>query len=147
MSVSLRKFPQRRRFALSRVDIAVLVACFSVLAMVAVPRHLKLSADIRRSDVQALAASVVYASEIANALWQAQLRPQTLSLPAGDVVIINGYPSAATVAGALKPMAARGFEFRAGRWSHPEAPGCGVEYQPPASPGGLPSIIPFDKGC
>lgn len=133
--------------ALSRVDIAVLLCCFSVLAVVAVPRHLSLTADTRRAELHALAANISNAAEFAHALWLARKKPRTLRLPGGDVVMINGFPSAATVAGALQPPIGEGFSFSAGTWSLTGANACAVAYQPPESPGAPPSVVTIERGC
>jgi hypothetical protein len=134
---------------ISRVDIAVLVALFSVLAMVAVPRHLDLSAAARRAEVDALAASVDSATEFAHAAWRAVEQPPTLSLSGGDVVMINGFPSTATIAHALEPGLTRAFEFHAGRWTHRERAGgdCAVIYRAPAAPGDPPVVLQLAQGC
>ena len=131
------------------MDIAVLVACFSVLAMVAVPRHLDLSAGARRAEVDALTASVNSATEFAHAMWRAGDQPRTLRLSGGDVVIINGFPSAATIAHALEPGVTRAFEFQAGRWTHRERAGgdCAVIYRAPGVPGDPPVVMPLAQGC
>ena len=133
--------------ALSRVDIVVLLCCFSVLAVVAVPRHLSLTADTRRAELHALAANISNAAEFAHALWLARQKPRTLSLPGGDVVMVNGFPSAATVAGALEPPIGERFVFSAGSWSLAGTNACAVEYRPPAQPGALPSVVTIERGC
>ena len=125
----------------------MLLCCFSVLAVVAVPRHLSLTADTRRARLHALAANVSNAAEFAHALWLARRQPRTLSLPGGDVVMVNGFPSAATVVGALQPPIGKGFAFSAGTWSLAGTSACSVEYQPPQAPGALPSVVTVERGC
>jgi hypothetical protein len=147
VAAALTRRPKSRRLALSRVDIAVLLCCFSVLAVVAVPRHLSLTADTRRAELHALAANIGNAAEFAHALWLARQKPPMLSLPGGDVVMINGFPSAATVSGALQPPIGAGFAFSAGTWSLAGTRTCAVEYQPPEFPGALPSVVTIERGC
>jgi hypothetical protein len=130
------------------VDIAILTACFSVLAMVAVPRHLGLVSQQRAADAKALASGVAGATALANAMWKASRMPPALRLSGGDVAVVNGYPSAATVFRALEPAEAAGFSFDAGRWRHREAgSACGVDYLPPVRSGAPPSIRLLDEGC
>lgn len=138
----------KKRSGLSRVDVAVLAACFSVLAMVAVPRHLGLSAGARGDEVRALARGVGSAAALANAYWHARHQPAALSLAGGDAAVVNGYPSAATVQRALEPAEWTQFDFAAGRWQHRDAPGpCGVVYQPPPQPGQPPLVRVIADGC
>jgi len=112
-----------------------------------VPRHLSLAVDTRRAELHTLAASVSNAAEFAHSLWLARQQPRTLSLAGGDVVMINGFPSAATVAGALEPPIGEGFAFSSGTWLLDGSQGCGVEYRPPESPNSLPSVITIERGC
>jgi hypothetical protein len=125
----------------------VLFCCFSVFAVVAVPRHLTLAADTRRAELHALATNVSNAAEFAHALWLARQHPRTLNLPGGDVVMINGFPSAATVVGALEPPVGEGFTFSAGTWALNNARACAVEYRPPPTPDAAPSIVTVERGC
>jgi hypothetical protein len=118
-----------------------------VFAVVAVPRHLSLAADTRRAELHTLAASVSNAAEFAHSLWLARQQPRTLNLPGGDVVMVNGFPSAATVAGALQPPIGERFSFRAGTWLLDGASTCAVEYRPPEVPGSLPSVVTVERGC
>jgi len=147
VAAALTRRPRRRRLALSRVDIAVLFCCFLVLAGVAVPRHLSLVADTRRAELYAMAASVGNAAEIAHGLWLARQQPATLELAGGDVAMVNGFPSAATVDGALEAPIGKAFVFRHGTWSLRGAADCAVEYRPPQSPGAPPSIVTVERGC
>ena len=139
-----------RRPGVSRIDIAVLVACFAVLAAVAVPRQLQLSGEVRRADAQSLAGSVASAVQLANSFWLASDQPARLELARGDVAIINGYPSMTTVANTLEESETAAFEFSRGRWQHRDsrssAP-CGVSYSPPAAIGELPRIVIEQSGC
>ena len=118
-----------------------------MFAVVAVPRHLSLAADTRRAELHALAANVSNAAEFAHALWLASQQPEMLSLPGGDVVMINGFPSAATVVGALEPPVGEGFAFSAGTWSLDDTRACAVEYRPPQAPGAAPSVVTVERGC
>ena len=147
VAAALTRRPRRRRLTFSRVDIVVLLCCFSVLAVVAVPRHLSLVADTRRAELHALAANVSNAAEFAHALWLARQQPRTLNLPGGDVVMVNGFPSAATVDGALARPIGAGFAFYAGTWSLDGTRGCAVSYQPPDAAGAPPSVTTVERGC
>jgi len=118
-----------------------------VFAVVAVPRHFGLAAETRRAELYSLAASVGNAAEFAHVLWLASERPRTLSLPGGDIVMINGFPSAGTVAGALESPTGDGFAFSAGTWVMAGTGDCAVEYRPPEEPGALPSVVTVEHGC
>lgn len=150
--VQAPSLPEKRHFgvSLSRVDIAVLVACLSVLAVVAVPRQLAMSEVVRETDNQALAASLVSATRLANVVWAASNRPPVLRLAGGDVAMVNGYPSAATVFRSLEAPENSAFHFDAGQWRHRHAPdpaACGVVYQPPVNGHDQPTIEVLDAGC
>ena len=139
-----------RSHGVSRIDIAVLVACFGVLAAVAVPRQLQLSGEVRRADAESLAGSVASAVQLANSFWLASDQPARLALARGDVAMINGYPSMTTVANTLEVSETAAFEFTRGRWQHRDSRSsdpCGVSYTPPTSAGELPRIVIEQSGC
>ncbi len=135
---------------IARIDVVILVACFSVLATVAIPRQFELATEFRRADVASLAGSVNSAAQLANAFWVAAEQPDVLQLTRGDVAIINGFPSAATVAWTLESAETAAFNFAGGRWQHRDTPfgePCGVTYEPPAVPGKQPRITLDQAGC
>ncbi len=138
--------PQR---GISGVDVAVVVACFSVLAMLAVPRHLSFSSEARHAEVQSLAANVESATQVAHAIWQARERPPILRLGSGDVAMVHGFPSAATIASALGQPETQAFIFDRGSWRHRDARsgGCGVTYQPPSQMGDNPVLTVTQTSC
>ena len=143
--------PNRRSGSrIARIDVVILVACFSVLATVAIPRQFELATEFRRADTASLAGSVNSAVLLANAFWVAAEQPQVLQLTRGDVAMINGFPSAATVAWTLESSETAAFKFAGGRWQHRDTPfgePCGVTYEPPAALGEQPRIIVEQDGC
>ncbi len=134
---------KRRWRGLNRMDGVVLLACLSVLAVVAVPRQLSLATQLRHAELRSLAAGLASALDMAHARWRAGGQPVVMHLPGGDVVMVNGYPSAATAAALLLPPETASFEFVAGRWQHRERPAparCALRYAPPATAGRRPQI-------
>ena len=128
----------------------ILVACFSVLAAVAIPRQFDLATEFRRAETASLAGSVSSAVLLANAFWEASKQPEVLQLSRGDVAMINGFPSAATVAWTLESSETSAFTFSGGRWQHRDTPfgePCGVTYEPPAALGEVPRITVEQTGC
>lgn len=142
--------PKQARTSIIRVDLIVLLVCFGMLAVLAVPRHLNLSSDVRRSAAGHLARSVVNSVEFAHSLWRAEDGPSELVGPRGVVDMVNGYPTAATVDRLLEDPEMMGFNFQAGQWQHAQAPAgdvCAVVYQPPNYFGDTPVIQTDLSGC
>ncbi len=139
----------RKQRGISGVDVAVIVACFSVVAMLAVPRHLNISAEARRVEVQSLAANVESATQAAHAIWKARGRPPVLRLGSGDVAMVHGFPSAATIESALGAPETHAFIFDGGRWRHRDTrrDGCSVSYQPPDQMGDNPVLTVTQSSC
>ena len=134
----------------SRVDIVVLLTCLSTLATVAVPRYMSSVQEIRRADGLALAQNIESSVQSAHLLWQARGRPAVLSTDQGEVSIVNGYPSRATVAVVMDHAEIMAFNFSAGAWQHHDVSveqRCGASYWPPAAPGTEPRIQVNQSGC
>jgi hypothetical protein len=135
---------------ISRVDVLVLIACLGAGTVVAVPRHVRLTADSRIDEVTALTRSATMAASLAHARWLAADQPPTLDGPRGVVAMTYGYPSAATLPLMLADAETATFGYAGGVWQHRSLRGdrpCGVAYSPPAVPGQNPAITPRTSGC
>ncbi len=128
----------------------MLVSCLAVLAALAVPRQIQLAADTRKSQTLALAGSVASAANLANAFWAAADEPTVMMFPGGEVSMINGYPSAATITRTLRPAEMSAFSFANGAWQHRDSKAstaCGVRYTPPITLGNPPVVEIADRDC
>jgi len=133
-----------------RLDIAILIGCLGVGAVVAVPRHARISTEVRVADVKALARGAAMSAELAHVRWLAADQPQTIAGVRGAVAMTHGYPSAATLSLMLGDAETAAFRYEDGVWRHASAPAgaaCGVSYQPPAAPGQSAVITDQTTGC
>jgi type II secretory pathway pseudopilin PulG len=133
-----------------RLDIAVVVGCLGIVAVVAVPRHARISTEARVAEVKALARGASTSAELAHARWLAAAQPQTIAGVRGVVAMTHGYPSAATVSLMLSEAETGAFRYEDGAWHHASVPAgtpCGVTYQPPAAAGQPPVITDQTAGC
>jgi len=134
----------------ARLDIAILIGCLGIAAVVAVPRHAQISTEIRVADVKALARGAAMSAELAHARWVAADQPQTISGVRGVVAMTHGYPSAATLSLMLADAETAAFRYEDGTWRHASVPAgtdCGVTYQPPIAPGQSAVITDQTSGC
>lgn len=135
---------------ISRLDVAILIACLGAVVVVAVPRHVQILRQARVSEVAALARGASTSAELAHSRWLATNRPQTVAGERGVVAITHGYPSAATLSLMLADAETAAFLYEGGVWRHASVPAgrsCGVAYQPPAAPGQAPIISDRTSGC
>ena len=143
----------RRFFAQSgstRVDVVIIVMCLVMLTVVALPRYVNVSQDTRHSQAITLSSSVESAVRRANTLWQASGEPQSLQFDNGTVEMVNGYPSAATLAVLMRAADLTVFDFNDGSWQHTGVSRrylCGVSYWPPDRSGQLPVIQSYLSDC
>jgi hypothetical protein len=133
----------------SRLDVAILIACLAAGTVVAVPRHVRLAADTRVDEVESLARSASLAAQLAHARWLAGNEPPTIEGVRGLVAMNHGYPSSATLPLMLADAETNTFIYADGMWRHRAAgeAACGVAYSPPAAPGQNPAITPLTGGC
>ena len=135
---------------IARFDAAVLIACLAAGAVVAVPRHAQLAADVRMAEVTALARAVTTAAQLAHSRWLAANQPPTIDGPRGVVAITYGYPSAGTLPLMLAVAETATFAYDGGVWRasslQVDRP-CGVSYQPPVAAGQNPAISAHTSGC
>lgn len=126
------------------------VSCLVLLAVVAVPRHTRLSQEIRREQVAALASSMQSAAGLGHALWRANGEPLVLTMPRGRVTMTHGYPAPAGLKALLDESEGMAFRESGGMWQHEELPPerpCGVNYSAPARDGDEPAIRQQLDGC
>lgn len=138
------------KLRITGLDIGVLLACVALAAVVALPRHVQLTADARRADVEGLAHRAELAAERAHELWERAGRPPTVEGRRGRVAMIHGYPSTGTLALMLSEPEQSAFLHGRGLWQHAEvdaASPCGISYLPPGRPGSRPVIAMRLDGC
>lgn len=119
----------------------VAVACVALLATLAIPRQRDTASLNRRTEVQALAAGLRSAAQLAQALGRA--RPDATGLAASG-------PAAAQLAGLMAPAETAAFILDGDVFRHRDAaPGtrCGVRYTPAAHPGEEPLLQAMTDGC
>jgi hypothetical protein len=134
---------------ISRVDVVVVIACLAAGTFAAVPRHVRLAADARLDDVEALTRSATTAARLAHARWLAAGEPPTIEGPRGVVAMTHGYPSSATMPLTLAEAETATFVYGDGMWRHRAVPdrACGVAYSPPAVAGQNPAVTSHTRGC
>jgi hypothetical protein len=138
-----------RSRGISRVDIGVVIACLALAAGFAIPRDNQMSQEARRAAVQALAQNTASSLALVHTRWESNGRPGAVDSGQGDVAMVNGYPSIATLPLLLTPAETAGFAYRQGSWQHRETSGanCGVTYSPPAAADGPPRLRIATEGC
>ena len=135
---------------ITRLDIAILIACLGAGAVVAIPRHVRLGTDVRLAEVTALARAATTAAQLGHSRWLAANQPPTIDGPRGMVAMTYGYPSVATLPLMLAVAETTNFHYEGGVW---RARGlevdraCGVSYQPPVAAGQNPAISAHTSGC
>ena len=135
---------------ISRLDVAILIGVLCTGAVVAVPRHAQLAADVRRAEITALTRSARSAAQLAHSRWLAGSQPPTIEGARGVVAMTNGYPSVATLPLMLAEAETGTFVYANGVWRHASLGAdrpCSVSYQPPAVPGQNPAISAQTSGC
>jgi hypothetical protein len=133
-----------------RVDLLVLITCFSTMAAVAVPRHLNMTEAARRAELSSLARGINSASELGHRLWLAAGRPDSLETERGQLNLRHGFPSSETLTILLEQSELMPFISQNGAWQHRMAPSgdvCHVSYRPPRRLGEKPRIAVDESGC
>ncbi|MEZ5564330.1 MAG: hypothetical protein R3F24_01905 [Gammaproteobacteria bacterium] len=135
---------------ISRIDIAILIACLGAGAVVAVPRHQMFARETRAAEVSALSFGAATAAQLAHTRWLAAGQPATIDGTRGVVAMVNGFPSPATLPLMLTESETLAFAYDSGVWRQ-RAVGvdqpCGVAYQPPPAPDQNPDIQARTSGC
>lgn len=135
---------------ISRLDIAILIACLGAVAVVAVPRHVQIATDVRLAEVTALARAATTAAQLGHSRWLAANQPPTIDGSRGMVAMTYGYPSVATLPLMLAVAETANFSYEGGVWrasSLDADRACGVSYQPPVAAGQNPAISTHLSGC
>ncbi len=135
---------------ITRLDIAILIACLGAVAVVAVPRHAQVATDVRLAEVRALARAATTAAQLGHTRWLAANQPPTIDGPRGMVAMTHGYPSVATLPLMLAVAETANFHYEGGVWRASSLEvdrACGVSYQPPVVAGQNPAISAHVSGC
>ena len=130
------------------IEVVVVITILGILAAFAVPRFESMEVQGRASATRALGGNVRSAAALAHALWLAQGQPPAVPMEGRNIVIANGYPTAASINTTLPDMA--GFTFAGGVWTSTGAnddAGCRVTYTPPTAVGTAPSIAALATSC
>ncbi len=138
------------RSMISRLDIAILIACLGAGAVVAVPRHAQIATDVRLAEVTALVRAATTAAQLAHSRWLAADQPPTIDGPRGVVAMTYGYPSVGTLPLMLAVVETATFAYDGGVWRASSVQvdrACGVSYQPPVAAGQNPAISAHTSGC
>jgi hypothetical protein len=101
------------------------------------------TAETRRTEVTALAASVRSAARFGHSLWLAQGGGTALAVRRGRIHIVNGYPAAGDLALLLEEPETMAFVGEKGLWRHggvPPGRECHIRYAPPSHSGAQPQI-------
>ena len=83
------------------VELVVVITILGILAAFAVPRFLSLDAKAREAAVDGLAGSLRSASSLTHSLFLATGRTSPVAMDGKSIVMVNGYPSLASVVDTL----------------------------------------------
>ena len=102
----------QRAFTLT--EVVVVITILAILAAFAVPRFTRMESQARLASAQALAGSIRSTAALAHALWLASGQPANVRMEGRPVpiVMVNGYPSRATIDDTLTDLT--GFTYNAG---------------------------------
>ncbi len=131
------------------VELLVVVAVFSGLAAVALPRFALLDEASRLEAVRSLADEIRTTAELSHSIWVSAGRPAELARDDVTVEMINGYPSPDDMA-ELIPYESM-FKRIDGRYEYADrgraVSDCYVSYQPPDYTLSGPDIAVVVTGC
>lgn len=134
---------------ISVVELLVVVAMFTGLATVALPRFAGLDEASRLEAISDLAAEIRSQAELSHAIWISAGQPPTLIHNNETVVLVDGYPSADAMS--LLLVGDTLFEYDGGRYHYAAGgkavPNCHVSYVPPPMGESRPRISAVVEGC
>lgn len=135
------------------IELVVVITILGILAAFAVPRFVSLESEARKASVKALEGSVRSAAALAKGMAMAMgTNPTSITMEGNAVALTNGYPTAADIQKTLAdfsgftPATASGTTTFT-RIGASDGTTCRVEYTPPASAGGAPTIVAPTGGC
>lgn len=80
------------------IELIVVIVILGILAATAIPRFADLGADARIASVNAVRGSLSATSAMVHGTFLVRNAPATVDLEGTSVAVVNGYPSAATIA-------------------------------------------------
>jgi MSHA pilin protein MshA len=83
------------------IELAVVITILAILAAFAIPRFVSLEAQARTASRNALMGSLRSGAALAHALWMANNQVGPITMEGKSITIVNGYPSAGTIANTL----------------------------------------------
>lgn len=80
------------------IELIVVIVILGILAATAIPRFADLGKDARTASVSAVRGSLSATSAMVHGTFLVRNAPATVDLEGTSVAVVNGYPSAATIA-------------------------------------------------
>jgi MSHA pilin protein MshA len=80
------------------IELVVVIVILGILAATAIPRFANLGIDARTASVNAVRGSLSATSAMVHGTFLVRNAPATVDLEGTSVAVVNGYPSAATIA-------------------------------------------------
>jgi len=140
-----------RQGGFTLIELVVVITILGILAAFAIPRFASLENQARTASMEALQGSLRSGAALAHALWLASGEVTPVDMEGNSIVIVDGYPSLATIDDTLASM--DGFLYNAGTGvfsktndgTNPVA-NCTVTYAEAVDPL-PPSYTPDFSGC
>lgn len=129
-------------------ELIIVVAAATLMAAVAVPRHLALNSETRLSSISALAAHVENSARLTNRVWESAGQPDEVVIEGRIIDMRHGYPTDQSIGEIVVNNG--DYRFSDGYWKHQETSRddrCAVLYMPPSADRGQFQVISYTKGC